>query len=151
MPHDTYAMTTTSVHTYVTELLLLASTCSLFRRGSVVNSCRCCLLLLKPRCGDTPHPIPPACNPHTVYPTPAHTIAVPVPLRHQLGEDSHGTGGDGVLFHPRPNPAFLQDESQITKFQTGGPDGDLGSNEILISKDNTVVTCRGKMANPGIT
>ena len=29
------------------------------------------------------------------------------------------------------------DESQITKFQTGGPDGDLGSNEILISKDKT--------------
>ena len=32
----------------------------------------------------------------------------------------------------------LQDESKITKFQTGGPDGDLGSNEILVSKDNTV-------------
>lgn len=27
------------------------------------------------------------------------------------------------------------DESNVTKFQTGGPDGDLGSNEILISKD----------------
>ncbi|CAE7405411.1 glud2, partial [Symbiodinium necroappetens] len=61
VPHDTYAMTTTSVHTYVTELL------------------------------------------------------------HQLGED----------------------ESQITKFQTGGPDGDLGSNEILISKDNTVAIVDG--------
>ena len=30
------------------------------------------------------------------------------------------------------------DESSITKFQTGGPDGDLGSNEIKISKDKTV-------------
>ncbi|CAE8631970.1 unnamed protein product, partial [Polarella glacialis] len=27
-----------------------------------------------------------------------------------------------------------EDESKITKFQTGGPDGDLGSNEILLSK-----------------
>ncbi|MCK5740030.1 NAD-glutamate dehydrogenase [bacterium] len=31
------------------------------------------------------------------------------------------------------------DEASITKVQTGGPDGDLGSNEILISKDKT--TC----------
>jgi len=30
------------------------------------------------------------------------------------------------------------DESQVTKFQTGGPDGDLGSNEIKISKDKTI-------------
>ena len=30
------------------------------------------------------------------------------------------------------------DESTVTKMQTGGPDGDLGSNEILISKDNTI-------------
>lgn len=29
-------------------------------------------------------------------------------------------------------------ESKISKFQTGGPDGDLGSNEIKISKDRTV-------------
>jgi len=56
VPHDTYGMTTASVHTYVTELL------------------------------------------------------------RELGED----------------------ESTITKFQTGGPDGDLGSNEILISKDKTI-------------
>jgi len=28
-------------------------------------------------------------------------------------------------------------EEEVTKFQTGGPDGDLGSNEILISKDKT--------------
>eukprot|EP00930_Biecheleria_cincta_P045104 TRINITY_DN31087_c0_g1_i1.p1 TRINITY_DN31087_c0_g1~~TRINITY_DN31087_c0_g1_i1.p1 ORF type:complete len:1227 (-),score=201.69 TRINITY_DN31087_c0_g1_i1:60-3383(-) len=56
VPHDTYGMTTASVHTYVLELL------------------------------------------------------------RELGED----------------------ESQITKFQTGGPDGDLGSNEILVSKDRTV-------------
>ena len=30
------------------------------------------------------------------------------------------------------------EESNCTKFQTGGPDGDLGSNEILISKDKTI-------------
>ena len=29
-------------------------------------------------------------------------------------------------------------EEDVTKFQTGGPDGDLGSNEILMSKDKTV-------------
>lgn len=31
-----------------------------------------------------------------------------------------------------------QKEENITKFQTGGPDGDLGSNEIKISKDKTL-------------
>ncbi|RUP42940.1 Glutamate/Leucine/Phenylalanine/Valine dehydrogenase-domain-containing protein [Jimgerdemannia flammicorona] len=29
-------------------------------------------------------------------------------------------------------------EEQVTKLQTGGPDGDLGSNEIKISKDKTI-------------
>jgi glutamate dehydrogenase len=29
-------------------------------------------------------------------------------------------------------------EQTITKFQTGGPDGDLGSNEILVSADRTI-------------
>jgi len=29
-------------------------------------------------------------------------------------------------------------EEEVTKCQTGGPDGDLGSNEILISKDRTI-------------
>ncbi len=29
-------------------------------------------------------------------------------------------------------------EEDITKVQIGGPDGDLGSNEILISKDKTI-------------
>ena len=29
------------------------------------------------------------------------------------------------------------EESEVTKAQTGGPDGDLGSNEILISSDKT--------------
>eukprot|EP00933_Yihiella_yeosuensis_P039063 TRINITY_DN3299_c0_g2_i1.p1 TRINITY_DN3299_c0_g2~~TRINITY_DN3299_c0_g2_i1.p1 ORF type:complete len:1023 (-),score=174.88 TRINITY_DN3299_c0_g2_i1:218-3232(-) len=61
VPHDTYGMTTTSVHTYVTELL------------------------------------------------------------RELGED----------------------ETKITKFQTGGPDGDLGSNEILFSKDRTIAIVDG--------
>jgi glutamate dehydrogenase len=30
------------------------------------------------------------------------------------------------------------DEAGITKVQTGGPDGDLGSNEILVSRDRTI-------------
>ncbi|CAG8527997.1 12955_t:CDS:2 [Ambispora leptoticha] len=34
-------------------------------------------------------------------------------------------------------------EVKITKFQTGGPDGDLGSNEIKISKDRTVAIVDG--------
>jgi glutamate dehydrogenase len=34
-------------------------------------------------------------------------------------------------------------EENIRKFQTGGPDGDLGSNEILISKDKTVAIVDG--------
>lgn len=29
-------------------------------------------------------------------------------------------------------------EEDCTKVQIGGPDGDLGSNEILISKDKTI-------------
>lgn len=41
-------------------------------------------------------------------------------------------------------------EEQITKLQTGGPDGDLGSNEILISKDKTlgVVDGSGVLFDP---
>jgi len=35
------------------------------------------------------------------------------------------------------------EESEITKVQTGGPDGDLGCNEILMSKDKTVVIIDG--------
>jgi glutamate dehydrogenase len=35
------------------------------------------------------------------------------------------------------------DESTITKCQTGGPDGDLGSNEILVSRDKTVAIVDG--------
>ncbi|HUT64801.1 MAG TPA: NAD-glutamate dehydrogenase domain-containing protein [Spirochaetota bacterium] len=34
-------------------------------------------------------------------------------------------------------------EEEITKLQTGGPDGDLGSNEILISKDRTIAVVDG--------
>ncbi len=34
-------------------------------------------------------------------------------------------------------------EENITKIQTGGPDGDLGSNEILISKDKTIAIVDG--------
>lgn len=35
------------------------------------------------------------------------------------------------------------DESKVTKLQTGGPDGDLGSNEIKISKDKTIAVVDG--------
>ncbi len=35
------------------------------------------------------------------------------------------------------------DETKITKIQTGGPDGDLGSNEILISRDKTIAVIDG--------
>lgn len=31
-------------------------------------------------------------------------------------------------------------EEDIKKVQTGGPDGDLGSNEILLSKDKTIAS-----------
>lgn len=34
-------------------------------------------------------------------------------------------------------------EEEITKVQTGGPDGDLGSNEILLSKDKTTTIIDG--------
>lgn len=34
-------------------------------------------------------------------------------------------------------------EENISKFMTGGPDGDLGSNEILISKDKTIAVVDG--------
>ncbi|KAL7418622.1 NAD-dependent glutamate dehydrogenase [Cryptotrichosporon argae] len=34
-------------------------------------------------------------------------------------------------------------EKEVTKFQTGGPDGDLGSNEILLSNDKTVAIVDG--------
>ncbi|MBL8995598.1 MAG: NAD-glutamate dehydrogenase, partial [Spirochaetia bacterium] len=34
-------------------------------------------------------------------------------------------------------------ETSITKVQTGGPDGDLGSNEILFSKDKTIAVIDG--------
>lgn len=35
------------------------------------------------------------------------------------------------------------DETKLTKFQTGGPDGDLGSNEILLSREHYVALCDG--------
>ncbi len=35
------------------------------------------------------------------------------------------------------------EESSITKVQTGGPDGDLGSNEILLSRDRTIAVIDG--------
>jgi len=42
------------------------------------------------------------------------------------------------------------EESEVTKVQTGGPDGDLGSNEITISKDKTkaIVDGSGVLYDP---
>ncbi|KAL0089466.1 Glutamate/Leucine/Phenylalanine/Valine dehydrogenase-domain-containing protein [Phycomyces blakesleeanus] len=39
--------------------------------------------------------------------------------------------------------SFGLEEENCTKLQTGGPDGDLGSNEILISKDKTMAVVDG--------
>jgi len=39
-------------------------------------------------------------------------------------------------------------EENISKFMTGGPDGDLGSNEVLISKDKTIAVVDGKYSSP---
>jgi len=36
-------------------------------------------------------------------------------------------------------------EEDLDKLQTGGPDGDLGSNEIKISKDRTIGTPLGPL------
>eukprot|EP00927_Polykrikos_kofoidii_P043178 TRINITY_DN37229_c0_g1_i1.p1 TRINITY_DN37229_c0_g1~~TRINITY_DN37229_c0_g1_i1.p1 ORF type:complete len:1141 (-),score=172.66 TRINITY_DN37229_c0_g1_i1:118-3540(-) len=43
-----------------------------------------------------------------------------------------------------------EDEKRITKIQTGGPDGDLGSNEILMSNDRTlaIVDVSGVVYDP---
>ncbi len=38
---------------------------------------------------------------------------------------------------------FFFQEEDISKIQTGGPDGDLGSNEIKISKDKTLAIVDG--------
>ncbi len=35
------------------------------------------------------------------------------------------------------------EESEVTKVQTGGPDGDLGSNEIKVSRDRTIAVVDG--------
>lgn len=60
----------------------------------------------------------------------------------QLGgvpHDVYGITTRGVRTYVRELYRELGlDETQITKLQTGGPDGDLGSNEILQSMDKTV-------------
>jgi glutamate dehydrogenase len=35
------------------------------------------------------------------------------------------------------------DESKLTKFMTGGPDGDLGSNEIIMGREKIIAICDG--------
>ena len=42
-------------------------------------------------------------------------------------------------------------EKNCSKFQTGGPDGDLGSNEIKISEDKTVGIVDGTISSPSPT
>jgi glutamate dehydrogenase len=58
--------------------------------------------------------------------------------------DVYGITTRGVRTYVRELYRVLKlDETQVTKFQTGGPDGDLGSNEILQSCDRTVAIVDG--------
>lgn len=52
----------------------------------------------------------------------------------KYGMTTHGvrTYAEGIMEKLRLDP------TAVTKVQTGGPDGDLGSNEILMSKDRTI-------------
>jgi len=72
----------------------------------------------------------------------------------QLGgvpHDVYGITTRGVRCFARELYKVLKlDEQKITKFQTGGPDGDLGSNEILQSCDVTlaIVDASGVVYDP---
>jgi glutamate dehydrogenase len=61
-----------------------------------------------------------------------------------IPHDVHGMTTNGVHAYVVGVLAKLGlQEENVTKFQTGGPDGDLGSNEILISKDKTIAIVDG--------
>lgn len=56
-----------------------------------------------------------------------------------IPHDTHGMTTRGVhafVLNALNKLGYL--ESDVTKIQTGGPDGDLGGNEILLSKDRTI-------------
>ena len=52
-------------------------------------------------------------------------------------------GGDSISTLIVLRVPLSSQEETITKMQTGGPDGDLGSNEIKISKDKTLAIVDG--------
>ncbi len=65
--------------------------------------------------------------------------------------DAHGMTTAGVRqYATEAMGALGWKEEETTKFQTGGPDGDLGSNEIKLSRDRTlaVVDASGVVFDP---
>jgi glutamate dehydrogenase len=61
------------------------------------------------------------------------------PSRGGIPHDTYGMTTRSIHAYVLGSLAKLGlDETKVTKFQTGGPDGDLGSNEILIAKDRTI-------------
>ncbi len=58
--------------------------------------------------------------------------------------DTYGMTTEGIHRYVTDTLRALDlKEDKIAKFQTGGPDGDLGSNEILISRDRTLAVVDG--------
>ncbi len=58
--------------------------------------------------------------------------------------DTYGMTTEGIHRYVTDTLRALDlQEEKIAKFQTGGPDGDLGSNEILISRDRTLAVVDG--------
>lgn len=66
---------------------------------------------------------------------------MPIPLFHYIGGIPHDIFGMTTRsVHQYVVGIYRKlglKEENCTKMQTGGPDGDLGSNEIKISKDKT--------------
>lgn len=61
-----------------------------------------------------------------------------------IPHDTYGMTTQGIHRYVTETLAALGlREEKIAKFQTGGPDGDLGSNEILVSRDRTVAVVDG--------
>ena len=68
-----------------------------------------------------------------------------------LPHDTYGMTTNGIRQYVVESLRALgRKEKECTKFQTGGPDGDLGSNEILLSRDKTqaVVDGSGVLYDP---
>lgn len=61
-----------------------------------------------------------------------------------LPHDTYGMTTNGIRQYVRQSLRALGwKEKDCSKFQTGGPDGDLGSNEILLSRDKTLAVIDG--------